>query len=112
MREITDPTEFPFIVHGTNEKAWNDIMNTGLNKMNRNHVHFAIGMPQEGEVISGARVNCTVFVEVNMPLAMSDGMKFFVSENKVVLCAGQDGVIGTQYFKNVWVKGALVLSNS
>jgi 2'-phosphotransferase len=74
MRQITDPAEFPFIVHGTSTSAWNQIRETGLNKMNRNHVHFAIGMPGENEVISGARVNCTVFIEVNMAQAMSEGM--------------------------------------
>lgn len=33
------------IVHGTFSKFWNEISQTGLNSMSRNHVHLAIGYP-------------------------------------------------------------------
>jgi len=59
LEKITDPTLYPVVVHGTYYEAWNLIKDTGLKTMARNHIHFAIGLPGEKEVISGMRNTCT-----------------------------------------------------
>lgn len=58
LEKITDPAKYPCVVHGTYYKAWDLIKESGLKTMNRNHVHFAIGYPGDGEVISGMRQTC------------------------------------------------------
>lgn len=70
--------------------------------MNRQHIHCAKGMP--GEVISGMRESSKVVIEIDVAKAMKDGIKFFESENGVILSAGIDGIIAPQYFKNVIFK--------
>lgn len=69
--------------------------------MQRNHIHFAPAIPGEGEVISGARASCDVFIEIDMPKAMQDGIKFYVSENNVILTSGLHGILAPKYFKKI-----------
>lgn len=44
--------------------------------MSRNHIHFAINYP-EHEIISGMRKNCNVFIELDVELALKNGIKIF-----------------------------------
>lgn len=53
-------------------QAWKEIKNSGLNRMKRNHIHFAAGYKKD--VISGMRGNCDVFIEIDMGKAMNDGI--------------------------------------
>lgn len=41
------------VVHGTYKDAWELIKKKGLSRMNRNHIHFAVGLPGDAGVISG-----------------------------------------------------------
>lgn len=101
MREITNPEEFPVVVHGTYSKNWEIIKSEGLKVMNRNHVHFAPGYPKDDQVISGMRSTCDVFIELDIRMALSEGIKFFISSNRVILSSGIDGVILPKYFKEI-----------
>ena len=79
------------------------IMQSGLNRMGRNHTHLAIGLPGNG-VISGMRSSCQVVIDINMTKAMHGPhkMPFWISTNKVVLAEGlEDGSIPTNYFRYV-----------
>ncbi|KAK1224647.1 tRNA 2'-phosphotransferase [Marasmius sp. AFHP31] len=90
-------------VHGTNKKAWDAISKQGLSKMKRNHIHLAQGL--SGQAISGMRKTATVFIYINVPLALSEGVKFFLSDNGVVLTEGDDkGFLSTRYFEKVEVR--------
>lgn len=40
-------------VHGTYKKNLESILESGLKRMKRLHVHFSCGLPTDGEVISG-----------------------------------------------------------
>ena len=40
-------------VHGTYKKNLESILDSGLKRMKRLHVHFSCGLPTDGEVISG-----------------------------------------------------------
>lgn len=89
-------------IHGTYYKYWPLIKKEGLSRMNRNHIHFAPGLPGDKVVISGMRKTAEVFLYVNLPLALSDGIKFYKSANAVILSPGNDkGFIDLKYFSKV-----------
>jgi len=98
---ITSPSQIPVCVHGTYERFMSSIWREGLKRMERNHVHFATGLPQEDGVISGMRATAQVLIYLDVEKAMADGMKLYISANNVVLTEGLDGVVPTQYFKRV-----------
>ncbi|XP_002980227.2 putative tRNA 2'-phosphotransferase [Selaginella moellendorffii] len=100
LREIKSADEVPVCVHGTFRNNFRGIRKTGLKRMKRNHIHFATGLPQDG-VISGMRSNCEVLIYLDLAKAMKDGMKFFMSENGVVLTEGFDGVVPREYFEKI-----------
>ena len=129
MEQIKSPDEVSKVIHGTNFKAWNEIQRTGLNKMKRNHIHFAAGEPGSEGVISGMRATAQVtstnqeakiftvtnqrvtifnyyffqvYIYIDVHKAMSDGLVFFRSANNVILSPGnEEGTIETKYFKTV-----------
>lgn len=71
--------------------------------MSRNHIHFATGLPTDRTVISGIRKNCQIYIYINLPLALHDGIPFYKSSNDVILSPGnQDGVLPPQYFLKVF----------
>ena len=52
--KITNPFAYNQVIHGTYRDPLPLIMENGLNKMGRNHIHLAVGLPGNG-VISGMR---------------------------------------------------------
>jgi len=105
MQSITSAKEYPTIIHGTNDKAWKLIANdpNGLSRMSRNHIHFATGLLGEDGVISGMRSSCSVLIYIDLEKALEDGVKFFKSENGVVLTEGlkDEGHLPKDYFSKV-----------
>ena len=102
--------DFPTVVHGTQEKAWKLIEKSGLNRMNRNAIHFSIGYNDENHVKSGMRLNCEVFIEINTQMAFFNGFEFFLSKNKVILCPGnEEGYLPLEFVKKVKNKNNLCL---
>jgi 2'-phosphotransferase len=107
------------VVHGTNESAWRLIMKSGgLRRMGRNHIHFASGLPagfkslaidtasteekEAAPVISGMRNNSTVLVYIDINAALQAGIKFYISENGVILTEGNEkGLLSYEFFKLV-----------
>lgn len=93
----------PVVVHGTYFAFWPLILESGgLKAMGRNHVHCSTGVPEAGEVVSGMRRDAEVVVEVDVEGSMrEEGVRWWVSENGVVLTEGRegDGVVGTRFFK-------------
>ena len=90
--KITEP--FEYCVHGTTRKAIDEIKKNGLNKMSRTHIHFA----SSPDAISGFRTSSKVLVHINMEQAMLDGIKFYLSENNVIL---SEGPIDSKYFSKI-----------
>ncbi|KAI8825499.1 phosphotransferase KptA/Tpt1 [Chytriomyces cf. hyalinus JEL632] len=99
--EIVDASEIPTVIHGTYLRNLSAIESQGLSKMNRNHIHFAVGRPGDSGVISGMRGTCNVLIYINVSQAMSDGIKFYRSPNNVVLSSGVGGFIAPKYFERV-----------
>jgi 2'-phosphotransferase len=87
-------------VHGTYLDAWRSISRTGLSCMARRHIHFA---PRDaGGVISGMRGNAEVKIFVDVGAAMAAGIKFFRSDNGVILSPGDAaGMIPARFFTRV-----------
>ncbi|OCL12457.1 hypothetical protein AOQ84DRAFT_386107 [Glonium stellatum] len=53
-------------------------------------------------VISGMRASSSVLIYIDLPLALDAGLKFWKSENGVVLSEGDErGIVGSQFFKRV-----------
>lgn len=89
LTRIIDPNSVPICVHGTYFKAWKSIKTSGLNKMKRNHIHMAIGTPEDNSVISGIRSNCEIIIYINLKKAMEKGnLIFYFSSNNVILTEG------------------------
>lgn len=102
MKEITEADNIEECLHGTYYKAWEAIKMEGLSKMNRQHIHFTRHFPGSIKVISGMRSNCEVIVSIDISHCIKDGIKFFLSENDVILSPGdQNGSITPKYFKQV-----------
>lgn len=61
LQPVKSAGEVPVCLHGTYAEVLPLILETGLSRMQRNHIHFARGLP-EGDtgVISGMRSSCQV----------------------------------------------------
>ncbi|KAJ7672736.1 KptA family-domain-containing protein [Mycena rosella] len=103
LRPITSVSDIPtgIAVHGTTKEAWESISTKGLSKMKRNHIHLAQGVVGEN-VISGVRGSSQVFIFINVQRALDEGIKFFLSNNGVILTEGDEqGILGTRFFDRV-----------
>jgi 2'-phosphotransferase len=100
LTEILPDDRVDYCLHGTYVQHLDSIQSNGLHKMQRNHIHFAEGLPGDNGVISGMRGNCTAVVIVDMKGAMRDGILFYRSANNVILSAGvgDTGAIPSKYF--------------
>lgn len=102
MVKITKPVEL--CVHGTYTNVLDQIKKQGLKNMTRTHIHFATGYSNDKQVISGARTDTDVFIEIDMELAIRDGINFYLSSNGVILSEGINGIIEPKYFKKITYK--------
>ncbi|GAB7339649.1 hypothetical protein MBLNU457_6235t2 [Dothideomycetes sp. NU457] len=119
LTPITSDNLPTIVVHGTTHGAWPLIVSSGgLKRMGRTHVHFASGLPSgmksiadsktgdeqtaSAPVISGMRNSSSVLVYVDIKKAIEGGLKFWKSENGVILSEGDsDGLIKLEYFERV-----------
>lgn len=77
---------------------------TGLKRMKRSHIHFAISDKLTNDKNqSGIRNNCELLIYLNVELAINEGIELFISDNNVVLSQGigKDGCILPKYFEMV-----------
>jgi len=93
------------VVHGTYFAIWPAIVASGgLRPMGRTHIHCATGLPDDAQgVISGMRNDAEVLIYVDVEKCLEDGgMKWWMSENGVVLTeGGEDGLVPIRYFREV-----------
>ena len=91
-------------IHGTSWKALQGIIaEGGISRRSRQHVHFAVGLPGDSGVISGMRQSCRVAIYVDVKKAMRNGVKFYVSDNGVLLSEGNaDGKVPIEFFTKVF----------
>lgn len=103
LTEIQDASEVPVCIHGTYKACLPLILENGLNKMQRNHIHMAAGLPGEDGVISGMRKSCQVLIYVDVAAAMGAGVVFYRASNGVILTAGLNGsgVLPVEFIQRV-----------
>nr|GMD45409.1 tRNA 2'-phosphotransferase 1 isoform X1 [Ipomoea batatas] len=101
LKPILSAEEVPVCVHGTYNKNLELILEQGLKRMKRLHVHFSCGLPTDGEVISGMRRDVNILIFLDVKKALQEGMKLYISDNKVILTEGFDGVVPVKYFKKI-----------
>ncbi|XP_047314791.1 tRNA 2'-phosphotransferase 1-like [Impatiens glandulifera] len=101
LKPILSPEECPICVHGTYKKFLDSILEQGLKRMKRLHVHFSCGLPTDGEVVSGMRRDVNVLIFLDVEKALRDGMKLYISDNKVILTEGFEGVVPPNYFQKI-----------
>jgi 2'-phosphotransferase len=115
LRVLSSPDEIPTAIHGTNMSAWMKFINAeGLKPMKRSHIHLAPGILGEEGVRSGMRASADVYIFLDTEKAMRDGMKFYMSENNVILTEGLNGFISPKYFSRVEDRktGKVLFSNA
>ncbi|GKU88395.1 hypothetical protein SLEP1_g2664 [Rubroshorea leprosula] len=101
LRPILSADEVPVCVHGTYKKKLESILESGLKRMNRLHVHFSHGLPSHGEVISGIRRDVNVLIFLDVKKTLEEGMKLYISDNKVILTEGFNGVVPIKFFEKI-----------
>jgi 2'-phosphotransferase len=100
------------VVHGTYFTFWPAIVESGgLKPGSRNHVHCSVGLPGEGvgedgkpAVVSGMRNDAELLIFVDVERCIREtGMRWWLSDNGVVLTAGDDegGVVPLRFFREV-----------
>lgn len=94
------------IVHGTYYRFLDKIKREGLKCMNRNHIHFTSKekidfSSKNEEKVSGFRESSQVLIYIDFKRAISDGIKFFRSENNVILSSGVNGCLASKYFQKI-----------
>ena len=104
--------------------AWEKIQQSGgLKPMGRNHIHFATGLPEkmpklnedfqslskpkterEDAIISGMRTQSTIVIWVDVRKSLEGGVKWWRSDNKVILTEGlgEPKMLAFEWFK--WVE--------
>lgn len=90
--------QIPGCYHATYINNLNSIKKNGISRMKRKHIHIA----ESDEAKSGKRSSCNVKILINMELAISDGIKFYRSENGVILTEGdKNGLLLPKYFLDI-----------
>jgi len=80
---LTETTPPPLLYHGTATRFLEPIKATGLQKMNRQHIHLS--QDYETAVKVGQRHGKVVILEVEALKLAQTGCKFYLSDNKVWL---------------------------
>ena len=104
LKVISGAELYPKVIHGTFREVFESIIRfEGLNRMARNHIHFAIGEPEDDGVISGMSNAAEIYIFIDLQRAIDEGFKFYESLNKVILCPGDDqGFLPPKYFRQIW----------
>ncbi|XP_011005894.1 PREDICTED: tRNA 2'-phosphotransferase 1-like isoform X2 [Populus euphratica] len=101
LKAILLPEEITVCVHGTYKKNLDSILESGLKRMQRLHVHFSSGLPTDVEVIGGMRRDVNVLIFLDVRKALEEGMKLYISDIRVILTEGFDGTIPIKYFERI-----------
>lgn len=101
LRPVRSASGLRACVHGTYWRFMESIRKGGLNRMSRKHIHFSFEQYGSQDTISGMRSDCQVLIHVDVARCLAAGIRFFMSDNKVILSEGRDGVIAPEYFSRV-----------
>lgn len=89
MTPIETAADIPVCLHGTYEDAFRNILRSGgLNRMQRQAIQMAVGLPDDPQARSGIRSNVEIVIYIDVERAMGQGLRFYRSENNVICCEG------------------------
>lgn len=92
LEELTPPV---ILYHGTSKRFLDKILQEGLTKQGRNHVHLSVDEKTALEV--GKRYGIPVLLKIDSKRMSEDGIRFFKSKNNVWLTE----YVSTRYFINI-----------
>jgi putative RNA 2'-phosphotransferase len=72
-----------FLYHGTGKKSYDSILKSGIKKMSRQYVHLSHDI--NTAITVGKRHGEPVVFKIDAVQMYKDGIKFYISENNVVL---------------------------
>lgn len=101
---LTEETFPERLIHGTTHSKLKLILESGgLNRMNRNHIHFTALLENQGQEVSGLRSFSNVLIFLDLEKVKKDkSVKFFKSLNNVYLTEGdENGVLSKEYFGKI-----------
>lgn len=96
-----------YCIHGTQfgkgSATWNSIKLNGLSRMERQHIHFVPFIdPKHPKIISGMKKQSNIFIYVDVAKALANNIKFYLSDNNVILTSGDsNGFLRPEFFKKV-----------
>jgi len=90
MTPIERPKDLPVVLYGIYGEAFRNIIRSGgLNRMQREMIQMAVGLPGDAGVRSGIRSNVEVVIYIEVERAMRQhGHRFYRSGNNVICCVG------------------------
>lgn len=92
------------VIHGTFKKCWPQIKSSGgLSRMNRNHIHFSKGLPDDEQVISGMRRDCHIHIYVDTQKAL-EGLNKLTACNGIVKTLQFDSGLDFVSWSLIWPK--------
>ena len=99
--KITNANQLPIpglAIHGTSKKYISAIIKNGLNRMERDYIHFATQEYGSKAMISGMRNRSEVLIYLNVEKTLEDNIPLYLSENQVLLCPN---VLSREYFRDI-----------
>lgn len=96
FEKLEYPVNLRYIYHGTQKEHINLILQNGLNRMNRKHIHFVDNINVEDQ-ISGFRQSSNTIICIDINKCLLDDIIFYKSSNGVILTEGINGIIPTKY---------------
>lgn len=92
-----DLVAYPVAYHGTSKEFFKIIQKEGINPMARKHVHMSKTYKKDNKAnnISGIRGNAQIILEIDLVKATKSGIKFYESDNGVILT---ESIIKPEYF--------------
>ena len=110
LTRIWDVQDTGACVHGTTPESYKLIMKSGgLSSCKRQHIHFAMFLPQDNQQVSGMRPTSTVHIYLDVEKCLLDGIAIYRTDNNVILSRGVTdplatdvpGFIPVKYFKTI-----------
>jgi len=96
LHRFASAEELPICIHATHPDHVDDIVSKGLDRMQRDHIHFTT--QERGPHRKMTRASATVDIYIDVPKAMRDGHVFWRSDNGVVLTKGP---LSSSYFAKI-----------
>jgi 2'-phosphotransferase len=100
LTKVVNHSEIPYCIHGTYKDKLPLIIENGLSKMNRDQIHMTTNRYEPSlKHVPCIRHSINTIIQINVELAMNNGIEFYISDNGVILSPGnEEGVIPSKYF--------------